>query len=992
MRSVRLSIMDHPVLMPKSSASSKSTWWVHPIDRNPRLPITILHYATVLSLIAASIFPLIGSQEILEVRYNLEEDQPAGTYVGNVFLDANLSKMYSPSALRKLQFRFMRQHSAGYEVEATSGVIRTNTVIDRDAVCPGAAVCTVRLDIGIQPVEFFRLIRVTITIIDVNDHDPVFAPKDQVTFELLESSAVGTVLTLPGATDRDSPTFSIQSYTLQTVPESENFLLDSTDRQVDGSPGLRLVLVKSLDRELVSEYQLTVTAFDGGSPPRTGTLEVHIEVLDANDNSPAFDRDRYEVSIPEDIPLKSVIIQVAATDADLGVNAKMLYSFSQFTANAYGHLFAIDNTTGDVYVTGTIDHETSPVYHLVVVAQDLGLDPVSSSALVIVNVEDVNDNAPEISYDSLSQSEGADAEVREDAPIGTFVVHLTVTDEDSNENGRFNCSLVVEDWPFQLKALTETEFQIHLAAPVDREVLESYNLTVACIDFGLSPLTSSQTIQVLVTDVNDWDPVFSQYLYQTELIENNYIGAYVVHVTAFDRDKGDNSHIVYSIVGNATDSFRVDPSTGIITALVSFDRESTEGAAFHVVARDRGTPSRSGSTTVVIVISDVNDNRPAFNASFYRFSVAENEAPDTEVGVVVAADADSGLNGDVFYFLASSPSSAFFRVSSDTGKIQTVLPLDREETSVHYLKVIASDRGVPPLTSTVGVTVIVTDTNDNAPRFEYPSSLSSNDSVHVSNQAPIGYEVARIRASDADAGANARIAFRFSNDSMTENRFRIDNHTGIVTVDSDLSRLDGRRFDMKILACDGGFPVARESVAFLHIFVNRSALLLTTEGFRLLSGPHLTIVISLAVVCGVVTAGLIVAIIVMRRKKIVKYEHHYNCRTATLRMFPSQSSAPVTTRGTANGAICFAYSSSEAGSMTVNDASNRSRSPAEDSCRRDLGELSSSTKKLLQTNQRSSEWSIGASGTGGGGGTRYQDSMASDPKVCRRLLFLHYIR
>lgn len=972
------------------SSSSPFLWCLLPTDRHPRRPVSILQYAAMFFLIAASILPIVVSQEILEVRYNLVEDQPAGTYVGNVLLDANLSKLYSPSALRKLQFRFMRQHSAGYEVEATSGVIRTSAVIDRDSICPGLAVCTVRLDIGIQPVEFFRLIRVTITIDDVNDYDPVFAPNDRVTFELVESSAVGTVLTLPGATDRDSPTFSIQSYTLETVPESDNFALDSSDRQMDGSSGLRLVLVKSLDRELVSEYQLTVTAFDGGSPPRSGTLEVHVEVLDANDNSPAFDRDAYEVSIPEDIPLNSVIIEVAATDADLGLNSQLLYTLSQFTTNAYGHLFSIDNTTGDVYVTGTIDHETSPVYHLVVVAQDLGPDPVSSTSLVVVSVEDINDNAPQISYDSLSQSEGADAEVREDAPIGTFVVHLTVTDEDSRENGRFNCSLVEEDWPFQLKALTETEFQIHLAAPVDREVQETYNLTVACIDFGFPPMTSTQSIQIVVTDVNDWDPVFSQPLYQTELIENNYIGAYVVQVTAFDRDKGYNSLVVYSIVGNATDSFRVDPSTGVITALVSFDRESIEGATFLVVARDRGTPSRSGSTTVVIVISDVNDNRPAFNASFFRFSVAENEAPDTEVGVVVAADADSGSNGDVFYFLAPSPSSSLFRIASDTGRIQTVVPLDREESSVHYLKVVASDRGVPPLTGTVGVTVFVTDTNDNAPKFEYPSSFS-NDSVHVSNQAPIGYEVARIRVSDADAGSNARLTFRFINDSMTENRFRIDNHTGIVTVDGDLSRLDGRRFDLRILACDGGLPVARESIALLHVFVNRSALLLTSEGFRLLSGQHLTIVISLAVVCGVVTAGLIIAIIVMRRKKIVKYEHHYNCRTATLRMFPSQSTAPPM-KGTANGgAVCFAYSSSEAGSMTVNDASNRSRSPAEDSCRRDLGELSSSTKKLLQAkDQRSSEWSIGGGGTSGGG-MRYQDSMASDPKV-RTQLLLHCFR
>lgn len=708
-----------------------------------------------------------------------------------------------------------------------------------------------------------------------------------------------------------------------------------------------------------------------------------MKVLDANDNSPVFDREKYELSIPENLTLRTVILKVTARDSDSGENARISYSFSPFTANAYGHVFGLDSASGEIYVNGTIDHESSSVYRLVVLAQDSGLDPVPSSAVVVLTVEDLNDNSPDISYDSMSDLDAADAEVREDAVGGTFVAHLTVTDRDSGDNGRFNCSLIDEHL-FQLRSLTETEFQIYLAFPVDREQTDAYNLTVECGDFGVPARISRESILVQVTDVNDWEPTFTNRVYRAELIENNYVGAFVVQVSAADRDKDQNAEIVYTLVSNVSERLRIDQTSGIITSLVSFDRETLEGMTFLVVARDRGFPSLSSSATVVMTIADVNDNRPAFQSPFYSFSVNENEAAEAEVGVVAASDADSGLNGEVYYVIASGPSSGAFRISN-TGVIRTTGPLDREETAVHYLKVTASDAGEPPLTTTVGVTVSVGDINDNAPRFEFPSG--PNDTVHVSTYATSGYEVARARAVDADSGQNARLTFALSNDSVNEqHRFRIDNQTGSVTVDGDLTDLDGRHFGLKIVTCDGGGADAvRCSVAFLHVYVNRSVPLMTSrrsDSFPLLDGPHLTtIVAALATVCGVITTVLVVAVVMVRRKKVVKYEHHYNCRTAALRMFPS-SQGKAGTRGGGAGAVpggtgngggkCLAFMTSETGSTTlIQETVKRPQSPVEEEGRR-RDELSSSTKKLLQTNQTNSQWSVNS---------RYRDSTIADPNV-----------
>lgn len=238
---------------------------------------TVLTFFLLGSLVTAS-----AAHDILEVGFDLVEDQPAGTYVGNVLLAANLDRVYSPDVVRRIQFRFMRQHSVGFEIDASTGVVRTSAVIDREAQCPGVPVCSVRLDIGIQPVEYFRLIRATVTVVDVNDHDPVFSPLDRRSVELSESSGVGTVVVLPGATDPDGPEFSVRRYALRTKPTSENFVLESDGRQLDGSPGLKLVLAKSLDRETVADYRLVVTAYDGDDPPRTGTLELVVKVCNCH--------------------------------------------------------------------------------------------------------------------------------------------------------------------------------------------------------------------------------------------------------------------------------------------------------------------------------------------------------------------------------------------------------------------------------------------------------------------------------------------------------------------------------------------------------------------------------------------------------------------------------------------------------------------------------------------------------------------------------------
>jgi protocadherin delta 1 len=381
---------------------------------------------------------------------------------------------------------------------------------------------------------------------------------------------------------------------------------------------------------------------------------------------------------------------VLAIDRDApGPNAALTYFFDPATGAAHGHVFAIDSLTGQVTVVGGLDRDRGPTaYRLTVVARDQAVEPLSTTTVVRINVTDVNDLAPEIVVDGLisatlsssSSSSKANGNVEtvrvvENARSGTPVAHVTVNDGDSGDAGRFNCSLVDDNGGdddsdhFRLRRFDETEFQLVVSVDageqtIDRERRDEYRLTIVCTDFGLPvPMTSRQAVVVVVDDVNDNAPEFEQPLYRAELIENNYVGAFVVHVAATDRDVGPNGRLEYRMVADdpGSEYFRCDPITGAIVASRSIDRETLlpPGGAggpitFRVVAIDGGAPSRTASTLVAVNVQDVNDNRPTFDdggAGQFRFSVVENQPIGTSVGSVRAVDPDIGSNGAVRYYI-----------------------------------------------------------------------------------------------------------------------------------------------------------------------------------------------------------------------------------------------------------------------------------------------------------------------------------------------------
>ncbi len=833
----------------------------------------------LLSLVAGR----VGKDDQIELHYQISEELPEGSFVGDVLQDSYMDNKHESGIVDQLKFRFLAPPKLSFEVDENNGIITTNGRIDRDVICANKRKCDVKLDVVAlisEPMTFIEIIKVVVEILDVNDCWPYF-PETEITHEILESAAVGSSFVIPTAIDPDSGPLSIQSYHLE--PLTSKFKLN-VRKKVDGSTDVRLVLQEKLDHEEQDLYKVRVVAIDGGNPAKSGTLNLNIIVHDTNDNNPQFENSTYEVTIPENIALGSIIKRVRARDRDSGLYGQVLYSFSPRTETTYGHLFGIKNNTGDIFVKGIIDYETSHVYHLVVTAHDRGPDSLPADATVIIHLLDQNDWAPQVTVNTLSETGTDSAEVSEDVDVGTFVAHLTVRDPDTGVNGLFECHL--SSSKFSLQKLYDTEYKISTRAKLDREEIPEFNLAITCQDEGRDPQVSIKHLRVIVTDINDNTPVFNKPVYVTNVIENNYIGAFVVQVNATDRDSGDNADIVYSLQHDALDNFHIDARNGAITARSVFDRERNEDIKFLVLAADHGYPSHTGTASVIVHIGDMNDERPHFSQPNYSFSVPENSPPNTDVGVVHAEDRDSSSHNEfTFSFLPDRETAETFAIDSYTGKITTKVSLDREEKGLYHVPVAVIDTANPPLSSTTTIDIHITDQNDCSPIIEYPSE--TNNTIQISNLLPRGYIFTKVQVHDPDIGANGNVTCSFVSGSGTM-LFGIDPSTAALIVKTDLTKLakDYREFELTIKCEDQG-EQRRSVQAFLSVAVNSSipfVLKVEAPAKPLLAGHNLTLVVALGTISAVVVVILCVTIISIRRQEVRRRNHKYNCRMEALKI------------------------------------------------------------------------------------------------------------
>ena len=790
------------------------------------------------------------------LTYTITENQPSPATIADITHDARLDSKYTADVIHQLRFTFTDVPVSIMDLfSITNGVLRTATRIDREAICSSQASCVVQLAIQVRPIAYFEIIKVSVTIEDLNDNAPVF-DKAKVTLSLTEASVPETLLSLPTARDQDSPVFGIREYKLE--PDSDVFRL-----KVTGDRTVSLELRTTLDREKNSRYSLTLVAYDTADPPHSGSVAIEVQVTDVNDNNPKFEREMYNVSVYENVTASSRIIQVKANDSDLGLNGQVQYAFDPDTQEAHGDMFEI-RSTGEIYVIGSLDHETQSVHSLTVTARDLGTNSLPVITKVIVTVLDLNDNAPTITIKALTTN--GKVQVSESAEQGTFVAYLTIRDLDSGLSGAFECSL--NDTYFTLLQLYETDFKLITASLLDRESKSFYDLRLSCSDKGEPSQSSSKTFTVNVVDENDNFPVFAKHSYKAAIQENALSGTFVVQVQATDADEDNNAAIVYSLEAKMHGYLFIDAISGNITTLGSFDYERTRRIQFLVTASDPQKAEFNTSTTVILEILDADDEKPTFTETGYRFLLPENSPINSSAGNVIASDSDSRLYNWFEFSIPSTQKNAnLFWVNSTTGEVFTRESFDREHDAAYEFVVVA--RGLAPrqLSSSVLVFVQISDENDNAPVIDYPNV--NNDTIRVSSQTPVGHVIAQILGHDDDSDDNAKLTYMFT--SGSGEGFEIDENSGLVTVVKAVENIKYERFALGLHIKDNG-DVPRTASMTFYIVVDETVVFVGASGDSdATDKDNLTIVIAIACVSALLAVVLVIAILVfVRRQKAAK--------------------------------------------------------------------------------------------------------------------------
>ncbi|XP_069340240.1 protocadherin beta-14 [Eulemur rufifrons] len=647
-------------------------------------------------------FVLLGLSEAHteSVRYSVAEETEIGSFVANLARDLGLG-------VEELSSRGARVMSDDNEkhlhLDLLTGDLLLNEKLDREELCGSSEPCVLHFQVVLEnPLQFFRA---ELHVKDINDHSPAFLDKE-ILIKISESTTIGTTFLMESAQDLDVGSNSLQNYTISPNSHFYIKIRDSGDRKIYPE----LVLDRALDHEEEPELRLTLTALDGGSPPKSGTTLVLIEVLDINDNAPEFPHSLYEVQVLEDTPLGSRIITISAKDLDAGNYGKISYTFFHASEDIR-KTFEINTISGEINLRSSLDFEVIQSYTINIQATDGG--GLSEKCTLLVKVIDINDNPPEVTMSSITKT------IPENASE-TLVALFSVRDQDAGDNGRMVCS-IQDDLPFFLKPMFKNFFTLVSEKALDRESRDEYNITITVTDLGTPRLQTQYNITVLISDVNDNVPSFTQTSYILLVRENNSPALHIGSVSATDRDSGTNAQVTYSLLPpqdphlplNSLVSINTD--NGHLFALRSLDYEALQAFEFRVGATDRGSPALSSEALVRVVVVDDNDNSP-----FVLYPLQNSSAPCTElvpraaeagylVTKVVAVDGDSGQNAWLSFQLLKATEPGLFSVWAHNGEVRTARPLSERDAAKHRLVVLVKDNGEPPLSATVTLHVLLVD-------------------------------------------------------------------------------------------------------------------------------------------------------------------------------------------------------------------------------------------------------------------------------------------
>nr|XP_048715179.1 protocadherin-15 isoform X6 [Caretta caretta] len=633
-----------------------------------------------------------------------------------------------------------------------------------------------------------------IEVLDENNQKPYFTESLYEGF-ILESSPVGTTIS-----DNQNSTSPLQIIALDNDveetkdPQLRLFLNDYNTFFTVTQTGITryLTLLQPVDRELQQLYTFSITASDGVQ--ESTAVIVNILVIDANDNSPTFSNISYNVKIYTDMRPGENIIQLSAIDADQGPNGQIIYGI---LAGDQGD-FIINDRTGLITIAPGVVLSVGRSYALTVKASDSAPPAQRRSSITTVYIEVLppnNQSPPRFPQQMYS------LEISEAMRIGAILLNLQATDREGDpiryriQNGD----------PQHVFNLSETSGLLALGKPLDRESTDRYILIVTASD-GRPDGTSTATVNVVVTDVNDNGPVFDPFLPKNLSVHEEEVNAFVGQVRATDPDAAVNGQVHYSLV-NFNNIFRITSNGSIYTA-VKLNRETRDYYELTVEATDGAVDPRRSTLTLAIRVLDIDDNSPMFTNASYTVCVPETLPPGTVFLRIEAKDVDLGSN--VTYRIRTQEALPFFSLNKFTGELSLLKSLDYEsfsgtEATFTFL-VEAFDSGgtMPPGLATV--TVRVKDMNDYSPVFSKVlyRGLVAPDAIK-------GTVITTVSAEDQDPPGTPASRVRYKVDVIqfpySASIFDVEENSGRVVTRVNLNEEPSTIFKLVVIAYDDGDPV-----------------------------------------------------------------------------------------------------------------------------------------------------------------------------------------
>ncbi|XP_030245298.1 fat-like cadherin-related tumor suppressor homolog isoform X2 [Drosophila navojoa] len=627
-----------------------------------------------------------------------------------------------------------------------------------------------------------------------NSHKPEFVNFPQE-LALNESIQLGTTVALIEARDRDL------GYNGKLVFAIADGDYDSVFR-IDPDSG-ELQIIGYLDRERLSDYILNLTVYDLGQPTKSDSKILPITIIDANDNPPILQNSLATLRLAENAPIGTIVYCLHATDADLGINAEIIYTlFIEFKE------FTINKTSGCIILNEFLDREKNDKYELHIIAKDLGYPTLSAEAVVYVLVEDVNDNAPIFGVQEYI------FKVREDVPRGTVVAVIEAFDNDLGNNAEILFSLKEDAQDQNLFIIDKHTGAIRTEGYLNYENRQVHNLVVSAIDCGVPSLTVDMPVILEIIDVNEnrYAPEFDDFIYEGKIKENMPKGTLVMNVTARDMDSMDiNSKISYSITGgDGLGIFSVN-NQGSIYSLTQLDAESKSFYWLTLCAQDNAIVPLTNCVMVYIEVKNENDNIPLTTKPVYYVNVTEGSSEKHEIIQLKATDPDIDPSQKITYSITSGNLIGYFAIEPHTGILRTTeRKLDRENQAEHILEISISDNGSPILTSTTRVVVSVLDINDNGPVFDQRVYK-----VQVPSTTHINESIFQVHAIDSDDGENSRITYSIKS-GKKKNKFRIDSFSGHIFFTKSFEA--DSEYEINVKAEDNGIP-KKSQTALVNILV-----------------------------------------------------------------------------------------------------------------------------------------------------------------------------